>query len=74
MSDQAVLLPKWFTHGGIILGKEQLGHLNTYWIMPIMIFSQVYFFLVHPLQEDLDMTHLMVQTAYYEICGEQKKG
>ena len=25
-SDQSVLLPKWFTHGGIILAKEQTGH------------------------------------------------
>ena len=55
MSDQAVLLPKWFSHGpggshgGIILAKEQLDHSYTYWIMPIMIFSRVYFFLVHPL-------------------------
>ena len=49
MSDQAVILPKWFSYRGIILAKEKLDHSDTYWIMPIMIFSQVYFFLVHPL-------------------------
>ena len=39
MSDQAVLLPKWCTHTGINLVKGQLGHLNTFLTMPIMIFS-----------------------------------
>ena len=41
MSDQAVLLPKWLTHGGITLAKGQLGHFYTFWTMPILIFSPV---------------------------------
>ena len=41
MSDQSVLLPKWFTHGGITLAKEQLGHSYTFWTMTILIFSPV---------------------------------
>ena len=41
MSDKAVILLKWFSHGGIILAKGQLGHSYTFWTMPIMIFSPV---------------------------------
>ena len=33
MSDQTVLLPKWFSHGGIILAKGQLDHSYTFWTM-----------------------------------------
>ena len=33
MSDQAVLLPKWFSHGGIILAKGHLDHSYTFWTM-----------------------------------------
>ena len=33
MSDQAVLLPKWSPHGGIILAKGWLDHSNTFWTM-----------------------------------------
>ena len=43
MSDQAVLLPTWFSHGGIILAKGQIDHSHTFWTLPIMIFSPVYF-------------------------------
>ena len=49
MSDQAVLLPKWFSHGGIILAKGQLDHSYTFWTMSILIFSPVYLLLRHPL-------------------------
>ena len=49
MSDQTVLLPKWTLYGTIILAKGQFDHSYIYWIMPIMIFSRVQFFLVHPL-------------------------
>ena len=36
--------------GGSFRQKNSLiTHILTYWIMPIMIFSRVYFFLVHPL-------------------------
>ena len=41
MSDQAVLLPNWFTHGGITLAKGQLGHSYNFWTMSILIFSPV---------------------------------
>ena len=30
MSDQSVLLSKWFTHGGMTLAKGQIGHLYTF--------------------------------------------
>ena len=30
MSDQTVLLPKWFSHEGIILAKAQFDHLYTF--------------------------------------------
>ena len=43
MSDQTVLLAKWFTPKGIILAKGQLGHSYT------MIFSPVANFGDHPL-------------------------
>ena len=49
MSDQAVLLPKWCAPRGIILGKGQLGHSHTFWIMSIMISSAVANFGYHPL-------------------------
>ena len=35
-SDQALLLPKWFTHKGITLAKGQLGHSYTFWTMSIL--------------------------------------
>ena len=35
MSDHSVLLPKWFTHGGITLAKGQNGYSYTFWSMPI---------------------------------------
>ena len=50
MSDQTVLLPKLFSHGGIILAKGQLDHSCTFWTMSILIFSPVFFCLGHPLQ------------------------
>ena len=49
MSDEAILLPKWLPHQGVILAKEQLHHSNTFWTMHILIFSPVYLFLRHPL-------------------------
>ena len=33
MSDQAVLLPKWFSQGGIILAKGHLDHSYPFWTM-----------------------------------------
>ena len=44
MSDQTVLLPKWFSHRAIILAKGEFGHLYTFGTMPIMVFIPVYFF------------------------------
>ena len=41
MSDQSVILPKWFTHGGITLAKGQLGHSYTFWTRSILIFRPV---------------------------------
>ena len=38
MSDQAVILPKWLTHGGIILAKGQLDHLYSFWTIPNLIY------------------------------------
>ena len=37
----SLLLPKWYTHGGITLAKGQLGHSYTFWTIPVMIFSPV---------------------------------
>ena len=31
MSDQAVILPKWFSHEGIILAKGPFDHSCTFW-------------------------------------------
>ena len=33
MSDQAGILPKWFSNRGIILAKGQLDHSYTFWTM-----------------------------------------
>ena len=33
MSDQAVLLPKRFSHGGITLAKGKLDHSYDFWTM-----------------------------------------
>ena len=41
MSDQSVLLPKWFSHGGITLAKQKLRHPYSFWTMTILIFSPV---------------------------------
>ena len=49
MSYETVLLPKWLSHQGTKLAKEQLHHSYTFWTMSILIFSPVYFFLRHPL-------------------------
>ena len=49
MSDQAGILPKWFSNGGIILAKGQLNHTYAFWTMPIMKFSQVQIIMRHPL-------------------------
>ena len=49
MSDQAVLLPIGFSHGGILLAKGQLDPSYTFWTRPIMIFSPVANFGNHPL-------------------------
>ena len=50
MSDQTVLLPKWFSHQRIILTKGQLGHSYTFWNIPILIISPFSNFEKHPLQ------------------------
>ena len=39
MSDQAVILPKWFPHGRIILAKGQLDHSYTLWTMAKHVFQ-----------------------------------
>ena len=39
MSDQAGILPKWFSNWGIILAEGQLGHSYTFWTMLILIYS-----------------------------------
>ena len=49
MSDQAGILPKWFSNRGIILAKGQLDHSYTFWIMPILILSPVQIIRRHPL-------------------------
>ena len=41
ISVQTVFLPKWSPHGRIILAKEHLNHLFTFWIMSILVFSPV---------------------------------
>ena len=41
MSDQSVVWPKCFTHGGITLAKGQLGHPYTFWTMSIQIYGLV---------------------------------
>ena len=49
MSDQAGILPKWFSSQGIILAKGQLNHSYTFWTMPILMFSPVQIIMRHPL-------------------------
>ena len=49
VSDQAVLLPKWFPNLRIILSKYQLGHSFTFWTMPILMFSPVQIIMGHRL-------------------------
>ena len=59
MSDQPVLLPKWFTHGGITLAKGQLGYSYTFWTRPILIFSPVANFGQQSLYCNLSFGHLL---------------
>ena len=49
MSDQAVLLPKWFSHGGIILAKGQFDHSYPFWTLSILVFISVANLMHHPL-------------------------
>ena len=45
---ETVLLPKWLSHQGRILAKEQFHSSYTFWAMPILIFGPVYLFMRHP--------------------------
>ena len=49
MSYETVLLPKWLSHQGRILAKEQFHNSYTIWAMPILIFSPVQIIMTHPL-------------------------
>ena len=49
MSYETVLLPKWLSHQGRILVKEQFHNSYTFWAMPILIFSPVQIIMRHPL-------------------------
>ena len=63
MSDRAGVLPKWFSNWGIILAKEQLDHIYTFWAMPIMIFSPVQIIMGHPLGSST--THITINEYLY---------
>ena len=64
MSDEAVLLPTWLSHQGTKLAKEQLHHSYTFWAMPILIFSPVYFFLRHPILHIKCKTEIVLWLQY----------
>ena len=49
MSYETVLLPKWLSHQGRILAKEQFYNSYTFWAIPILIFSPVQIIMTHPL-------------------------
>ena len=49
MSDQAGILPKWFSNWGIISAKGQFDHSHIFLTMPILIFSPVQINMGHPL-------------------------
>ena len=49
MSYETVLLPKWLSHQGRILAKEQFHNSYTFWARPILIFSPVQIIISHPL-------------------------
>ena len=49
------ILPKWLSHQGSILAKEQLHHLYIFWAMPILIFSSVQIIMRHPILPFDDM-------------------
>ena len=78
MSDQAVLLPKWLSHGGIFLAKWQLDHSYTFWTISIMMFSPVYFFWVHTLLKSVLGMHEQqipkCSRSFYEIRTSVKFG
>ena len=57
MSDQAGILPKWFSNRGIILAKGQLDHSYTFWTMSILIFSPVQIIMEHPIVQ-IDISHI----------------
>ena len=51
----------------VILAKEQCHNSYTFWAMPILIFSPVYFFMRHPLESSsltsimaLDITKILI--------------
>ena len=60
MSDQAGILPKWFSSQGIILAKGQLNHSYTFWTMPILMFSPVQIIITHPLLTDYIEYHSII--------------
>ena len=64
MSYETVLLPKWLSHQGIILAKEQFHNSYTFWAMPILIFGPVYLFMRHPLYFFTLVFSCMSTTAY----------
>ena len=60
---------------GIILAKGQLDHSYTFWTMPIMIFSQVYFFSWHTLLSRSIISHQIHQnfTVHTRFVFSRKK-
>ena len=44
-------MPKWLSHQGRILAKEQFHNSYTFWAMPILIFGPVQIIMSHPLFE-----------------------
>ena len=74
MSDQAGILPKWFSNQGIILPKGQLDHSYTFWTKHILIFSPAQIIMGHPLvlalifcKIDYGMHHLGTQYNKVEL-------
>ena len=74
--DPAVLSPKWFSHGRIILAKYQPCHSYTFWTMTIMIFSSVYFFSGHTLGTCLIMFYkiwILTKIMVWKQCYSRKE-
>ena len=51
-------MPKWLSHQGRILAKEQFHNPYTFWAMPILIFSPVQIIMGHPIWKDFFVSEI----------------